>query len=59
MGRNTGDFFDGGSSARMDQFGAMQENSEFDGSGAPRVSGAENQFAGHTAGKVAGSGAYS
>lgn len=59
MGRNTGDFFDGGASARMDQYGAMQESNEFDGPHAPNSSGAENDYAGHTAGKVAGSGSYS
>lgn len=58
MGANNADFFDGGNNARLNQYGAPQETQELDGPSAPRISGAENRFAGHTAGKVAGSGSY-
>jgi hypothetical protein len=59
MGANNADFFDGGNNARLNQYGAPQETEELDGPRAPSQSGAENRFAGYTAGKVAGSGSYS
>ena len=58
MGANNSDFFDGGNNARLNQYGAPQETEELDGPKALNISGAENEFTGHTAGKVAGSGSY-
>lgn len=58
MGANNADFFDGGNNARLNQYGAPQQTERLDGPGALHVSGAENKYTGHTAGKVAGSGSY-
>lgn len=51
MSANTGDFYDGGSSARLNAVGAMQVSEKFDGPSPLKVSGEQNQFAGSRAPK--------
>jgi hypothetical protein len=58
MGANNGDFFDGGAQARMNQYGAMQATNHWDGSAAPTVSGADNEYTGHSAAAPQGNGSY-